>query len=614
MSSSWKKGKTLNKGQFVIESILRGGVGVFYRARETTSNKIVTIVATETADLMGAEKADLTKKLIQQAQQVANNCQNPYIVRLYPQVFIEEDSVYMVMDYPQGVDLASYLDNQGKFTPPEALGLIRKIAGAINTLHQHRCLHLNIKPQYIILEQETKEPIIIDYGWAIKLFAFAQRKKPQQTLDCFSPPERWQENGKLGVYSDVYSLAATLYVLVTGQLPTPPNLRHLQPLIPPKQYNPNMSDVFNEAILKGMAVDIKQRPKCLKDWLELFKDSPEMAAIGQTAVELPSTPTLTPPEEEITEKNEETVVQPVDLTAPLPTLTKPRYNYPNIEKFTFETITLSRKKTFLGLISKVEKKLITREAQFFVEYLGEGVNLEMVFIPAGKFLMGSNNNEEGRDNDEGPQHLVSLRSFYISKYPITQLQWKVVSRFPKIVRPLKPKPAAFKGDNLPVERVSWFDAQEFCKRLSKYTGRTYRLPTEAEWEYACRGDTQTPYSFGDIITPEVANYNPQKQGSGNTNPRERKTTPVDNFYPNPFGLYDCHGNVWEWCEDHYTSSYNLTPRDGSPYYSPMTNQNRVVRGGSFALPARYCRSAKRNSYPPEACYNFIGFRVVCVLD
>ncbi|MCS7147715.1 MAG: bifunctional serine/threonine-protein kinase/formylglycine-generating enzyme family protein [Geminocystis sp.] len=611
--SSWKKGKTLNNGQFVIESILRGGVGVFYRARETSRNKLVTIVATEIADLMGAEKGDLTKKLIQQARQVANNCQNPYIVKLYPQVFVEEDIVYMVMEYPQGVDLATYLDNQGKFSPSEALILTRKIATALNLLHQNRCLHLNIKPQNIILEQETKEPIIIDYGWAIKLFVFAQRRKTYQGLDCFSPPERWQENGKLGVYSDVYSLAATLYVLVTAQLPTSANLRNLQPLIPPKHYNPNLSDTFNDAILKGMAMDVKQRPHCLRDWLELFKDSPEMMAASPT-VDLPSTPTLTQEEEEITEKNEETVVQPADLTAPLPTLTRPRYNYPNIEKFTFETISLSLKKTFLGLVSKVEKKLTTREAQFFVEYLGEGVNLEMIFIPGGKFLMGSNNDEEGRDNDEGPQHLVSLGPFYISKYPITQLQWRVVSRFPKIVRPLKPKPAAFKGDNLPVERVSWFDAQEFCKRLSKYTGRNYRLPTEAEWEYACRGNTQTRYSFGDVITPEVANYNPQKQGGKNTSLRERKTTPVDNFYPNPFGLYDCHGNVWEWCEDHYTSSYTSTPRDGSPHYSTMSNQNRVVRGGSFALPARYCRSAKRNSYPPEACYNFIGFRVVCVLE
>lgn len=239
----------------------------------------------------------------------------------------------------------------------------------------------------------------------------------------------------------------------------------------------------------------------------------------------------------------------------------------------------------------------------------------MIFIPSGQFMMGSSSDERHREKDESPQHKVNLNSFYISKYPVTQLQWKTVSYFPKVTRNLKHKPALFRGDALPVERVSWFDVQEFCKRLSKYTGRNYRLPTESEWEYACRGNTNTAFSFGDVITSEVANFDRPNKDNKNKNIKyEKKTTPVDNFYPNPFGLYDVHGNVWEWCEDNYVSSYTQKPKDGTAHLTSMVNQNRVVRGGSWSLSSEYCRSAKRNSYAPDSSYNFIGFRVVCVLD
>lgn len=258
--------------------------------------------------------------------------------------------------------------------------------------------------------------------------------------------------------------------------------------------------------------------------------------------------------------------------------------------------------------------MMTKTAQFFVEYIGEGVNLDMIFVPSGSFMMGSNSAENGRDKDENPQHLVKLNSFYVSKYPITQLQWRTVSSFPKISRPLKNNPSFYKGDNLPVEKVSWLDAQEFCKRLSKYTGRNYRLPTESEWEYSCRGNTKTSFFFGDIITPDFANYNTQSNENKNVGKIEKKTTPVDNFYPNCFGLYDFHGNVWEWCEDHYASNYIHKPKNGSAFYKDSINQPRVVRGGSWSLSSDYCRSAKRGNYAPDSTYNFIGFRIVCLMD
>lgn len=618
--SSWKKGKTLNNGQYIVESILlRGGSSLCYRAKDVKRDKLVTLKTTNVSKIMEAERGDLAEKLIKQAQSVALKCQSPCLVKLYPQVFLEDDQAFMVTDYPEGVDLATYIDSNGKLSSEEALTIITKLASAVNILHQHKCLHLELKPQNIIIEDNTLNPIIVDYGWAIKLFALASRKMPLPPNDCFSPPEKMKQDAKLGIYSDIYSLAAILYVLTTAQLPLTPNLRSFQELIPPLQYNPTMGDRTSEAILKGMALDVKARPQCLKDWLDLFKESSTSSPTGDE-----NKPKVVEKTEFILPTSEETILQKSTQFIPPPTITKPKYNYPNIEEFSFETVNLTEEKKLFGLVSKVEKNLITKKGQYFVEYLGQGVNLEMVFIPSGDFMMGSNSNEHHREKDESPQHKVNINSFYVSKYPITQLQWKTVSSFPKVTRNLKLKPAQFRGDGLPVERVSWFDAQEFCKRLSKYTGRNYRLPTESEWEYACRGNTDTPFSFGNIITPEVANFGTQKivisdrtskSDSKNKNTKsEKKTTPVDNFYPNPFGIYDFHGNVWEWCEDNYVNSYTQKPKDGSARLTSMTNQNRVVRGGSWSLSSEYCRSARRNSYAPDSSYNFIGFRVVCVLD
>ncbi|BAQ65951.1 bifunctional serine/threonine-protein kinase/formylglycine-generating enzyme family protein [Geminocystis sp. NIES-3709] len=606
--SNWKKGLKLNNGQYVIESILlRSGTGFYYRAKDTSNSQLVTIKATNIFWSSHEDKKNFEEKLIKQAQLIANKCSSPNIIKLYPEVFLENNRAYMIMDYLEGMDLATYVDRKGKLSTDSALKLITKIGSALNILHQNRCIHQDIKPQNIIIDQNTEEPILTDYGLAVKLFALAPRKT--QNMDSFSPPEQ-SANNNTKPATDIYSLSAILYVLVTGQLPTPANFRSYRDLIPPQQYNPELSDRFNQAIIQGMELDIEKRPQNLRDWFQLFKENQP-----DNSPNIPNKTLTAEMREKILSAvvdNDETIVQKISPINAPPTIIKPKTNYPNIETFEFETISIEPEKKLFGLMSSLKKNTITKNGQFFVEYLGEGVNLDMVFIPSGSFMMGSNNNEVGRDKDENPVHLVNLNSFYISKYPITQLQWRTISSFPKAGRPVKNNPSAFKGDNLPVEKVSWLDAQEFCKRLTKYTNRNYRLPTESEWEYACRGNTKSAFFFGDTIAPDIVNYdgrNDHKKGKF-----DKKTTPVDSFYPNPFGLYDVHGNVWEWCEDHYTNNYVHTPKDGSAYNATMSNQPRVVRGGSWSLSSQYCRSAKRSSYAADSNYNFIGFRVVCVID
>ncbi len=613
--SNWKKGKQLNNGQYVIESILpRSGSGFYYRAKDTKSAQLVTI-KTINMFWQSQENGQISEqKLIQQAEQIANNCQNPHIINLYPQVFLEDEDSYMVMDYLHGADLATYVDYHGKFEPDEALKLITKIGTAINILHQNKCIHQDVKPQNIIIDKNTQEPILGDYGLAVKLFGLAPRKNQNAMTDCFLSPEQLGKNGRIRPCTDIYSLAATLYVLVTAQLPTSAKFREYKNLIPPQQFNSDISDNFNQAIIKGMELQQEERPQYLRDFFQLFKKN-RIIISNETTQQKQITPEKALPLLPSAVENEETIIQnKSSVTAP-PSITKPKTNYPVIEEFTFETITIDAEKKLFGLMSNIKKNVVTITRQFFVEYIGEGVNLDMIFIPSGSFMMGSSNSENGRDKDENPQHLVKLGSFYVSKYPITQLQWRIVSSFPKVNRPIKNNPSFYKGDNLPVEKVSWLDAQEFCKRLGKYTGRTYRLPTESEWEYACRGNTKTPFFFGESIIPDLANYNAQNdENKKNTDKFEKKTTPVGNFYPNPFGLYDFHGNVWEWCEDHYANNYIHKPKNGSAFYTSIANQARVVRGGSWSLSSDYCRSAKRGNYAPDSNYNFIGFRVVCVMD
>jgi formylglycine-generating enzyme required for sulfatase activity len=243
--------------------------------------------------------------------------------------------------------------------------------------------------------------------------------------------------------------------------------------------------------------------------------------------------------------------------------------------------------------------------------LSDDVDLTLVQVPGGKFLMGSPEGE-GYD-DERPQHEVTIDEVWLGQYPITQAQYEaVVGR----------NPATFRlGANHPVETVSWHDAVAFCQRLTELTELAFRLPSEAEWEYACRAGTTTPFHFGPTITTDLANYRGTDwdyggqilSGSYGPGPKgvyREQTTPVGLFPPNAFGLYDMHGNGWEWCADHYHNSYEGAPTDNAPWLSSDERSNRLLRGGAWLNPPQSCRSASRNYVSPDVRNFDIGFRVV----
>ncbi|MHC0066823.1 formylglycine-generating enzyme family protein [Nostoc sp. UIC 10890] len=247
-----------------------------------------------------------------------------------------------------------------------------------------------------------------------------------------------------------------------------------------------------------------------------------------------------------------------------------------------------------------------RIARYFTEDLGNGVKLEMAAIPGGTFMMGSPENEAGKKDWESPQHQVTVPSFFMGKYPVTQAQYQAITGN---------NPSYPKGSNRPVERVNWNNAVAFCEELSQKTGKTYRLPSEAEWEYACRAGTTTPFHFGETITTDLANYrgNYTSYGQEPKGIYRNETTEVGSFgVANNFGLYDMYGNVGEWCQDYGHINYEGAPTDGSAWVkNEVSSYLRLVRGGSLGDNPDACRSASRSGSNLDYNYGNIGFRVVC---
>lgn len=236
--------------------------------------------------------------------------------------------------------------------------------------------------------------------------------------------------------------------------------------------------------------------------------------------------------------------------------------------------------------------------------LSENINLEMVEIPSGSFLMGSSKFEDEKRENETPQHEVNLKSFYLGKYAVTQAQWfAVMNDLPKFND-------IFRGNDLPVVNVWLEKAIEFCARLSNLTGESFRLPSEAEWEYTCRAGTTTPFNKGETITTDLANFNGELPLKDAPRGKFRKRlTPVGSFPPNDFELYDMHGNVWEWCADVWHENYAGAPNDGSAWLTNGDQSYCVQRGGSWKDRAANCRSAFRVGDIAHNDENIVGLRV-----
>ena len=298
-----------------------------------------------------------------------------------------------------------------------------------------------------------------------------------------------------------------------------------------------------------------------------------------------------------------------------------------LERFEFETATIERVTSFRGLLQaritlsglkrqpEWEIRKCRTEAWGYTERLDDEVAIELVAIPEGTFTIGAPDTEPDSYDNERPQVEVTLEPFYMARTPVTQAQWRIVAGYPQIEIELDPDPSNFKGDNRPVEQVSWEAAVEFCQRLSAATGQDYRLPSEAQWEYACRAGTTTPFCFGETLSTDLANYDGDFTYNGGPKGEDRReTTEVASLPGNAWGLHDVHGNVWEWCADD-GGDYGDLPLDGLPWQTEE-NENRTesrrLRGGSWLNLPRNCRSAFRYLFSRAYRFYSLGFRVCCV--
>ncbi|GAB4550808.1 MAG: hypothetical protein Tsb0014_45260 [Pleurocapsa sp.] len=573
----WNQGDELNNGKFLVEELLgSGGFGVTYKIRHTRTNKLYALKTLNELARSKPNFQQLQVKFINEAIALAS-CRHPHIVRVFPQGFQEGELWCMVMEYVEGEDLARYLERNGQFEESQAVEIITKVGKALSFVHEQDLLHRDIKPDNILLKSSDFSPVLIDFGLAREYTPGTIRSMTNSMTECYAPIEQYQARGNFGAWTDVYALAATLYVLVTKEVPFPARFRAHAQLPPPQQHNPQLSDRINEAILKGMAIEPGDRPQTVEEWLELLK----------------------PP-------------SPKSLLSNAPLV---KGGWGDLKVFEFDTVKVNDR----GEIIKTEH----HSARYFTEDLGNGINLEMIEIPGGTFSMGTEEQEierlvkqygTDRFKNESPQHQVTVPSLYMGKFQVTQVQWKRVAALPQVERELEAEPSYLKGNNLPVEQVSWLDAVEFCQRLSIATGKEYKLPSEAQWEYACRAGTKTAFHFEETITTDLANYSGNCIYANELKGKFRETTtPVGSFPPNASGLYDLHGNVWEWCEDNWHNNYNYqgVPRDGSAWLSGISF-NKVIRGGSWNLNPLGCRSAIRGYGTRDVRFNYIGFRVVCV--
>jgi formylglycine-generating enzyme required for sulfatase activity/predicted Ser/Thr protein kinase len=583
-----KFGDLLRNRYRVLRLIGEGGFSKTYAAEDVDRLDAPCVIKQFFPQVQGtgqrAKAAEFFKEEAFRLYELGEN--HPQIPRLLA-YFEQGSSLYLVQEFIIGKTLLQEVQEQA-YNEEQIRQLLLDLLPVLEFVHQKNVIHRDIKPENIIRRNADKKPVLIDFGGAkqVTQTSIARQATAIYTLG-YAPTE--QMAGFACHASDLYALGVTCVRLLTQDLP----LHHTYGIKDPL-YDPMNAKWLWEERLKEKRITISDQLKKILD--KLLQHFPSDRY--QTATEV-----LNDLTGEISSPPVELTIEPIIEISPPTKLIVP--NLP-LENFDFDVVTVDT--------AGREVKRDRSENLLFREELNKYVSLEMVSIPGGTFIMGSPEYEGNAD--EHPQHQVTIAPFFMGKYPITQAQWKAVALLPKVTQPLELSPAKFKGTNLPIENVSWYEAVEFCLRLSLKTGRNYRLPSEAEWEYACRAGTTTSFHFGEKITEDLINC------SGGdfyvVPPRSsfrKEITKVGSFkVANTFGLYDMHGLVWEWCADPWHNNYYGAPTDGSIWDDNGDIYRRVLRGGAWNFSAELCRSASRSWNEAEGGLRMSGFRVVFSLD
>jgi eukaryotic-like serine/threonine-protein kinase len=475
--------------------------------------------------------------------------------------FEENGEFYLVQEFIDGHDLNTEIVPGKKLSESSVITLLKDILEVLAVAHENQpnaAIHRDIKPANLMRRRQNGKIILIDFGAVREINQLIVNVNGGITTTIaigtlgYVPNE--QARGRPKLCSDVYAVGMIGIQALTGigplQLQEDLNTGEViwRHLVP--KINPKFADILEKMVRDRFSQRYQNAGEALQAILSL----------SQAA--------LPPP---------------------------PQSPANSLKTFNFKTVTVNS----TGQVANRPQG----QARVFREDIGNGITLDMVAIPGGSFVMGSPDTEAGRSNNEGPLRTVNISPFFMGRYEVTQEQYQAV---------MGNNPSYFKGAKRPVEKVSWDEAVEFCRKLSQKTGHAYCLPSEAEWEYACRAGTTTPFDFGDTIAPDLVNYdgnNPYAWAPKGI--YRQQTTDVGSFPPNSFGLYDMHGNVWEWCSDRWHDNYNGAPTNGSAWETG-TSEYRVHRGGSWSDDAVYCRSAYRFRYSAGLRIRYFGFRVALV--
>lgn len=529
-------GTVLCGGKYtILEKIGEGGFGITYKAIQNGLNRTVCIkeyfpagkciraTYARTVSVQGMSESLFEKyrqSFVKEAKMLAT-LHHPNIVEVID-VFDENNTSYMVMLFIEGRSLQNIVDSQGPLPYPEVVNYMAQVTNAIGYIHDRHILHRDIKPDNIMITDDYKA-ILIDFGSAREFEQDKTQIHTSMLTHGYAPTEQYTANSRKGSYTDIYAIGATMYFVLTGQVPLEAGARLTERLVEPKELAPDIPDEANRTILKAMQIKAENRHQTVQEFMDDLRNVRPSVLVDETIGKTSSKKLWIV-----------LVVAGCIIIALVGFL-------------------LLRPKEILEIDkSKIEYKT----------YDFTGMNAyPMIKVDGGDFIMGTTE----IDDEDCPPHNVSLSDYYIGQFEVSQGLWeKVMGNNPSSYQKIELQ------DSLPVENISFEDAQLFVSRLNNMTGQKFSLPTEAQWEYAARGGVESKGT-------KIAGNYPNNVWYDKNHPFKIKFPPS----VNELGIYQMSGNVAEWCFDYYEDDYYKQSANSHNPLNESKSEFHVVRGGSF---------------------------------